>query len=177
MSPGELVARRERPRRREPFVRQLCWRDFYRQLLAARPEHLAGGFRPRAHRWREDAGALAAWQEGRTGYPIVDAGMRQLGARASCTTAPACSPARSCEGPRIDWRRGAAHFSTSGRRRRADNTGNWQWVAGTGTDSRPNRRLSPTRQAQRLDPDGIYAQRYLAEVGTPEYPEPIEVAA
>ena len=57
------------------------------------------------------------------------------------------------------------------------NTGNWQWVAGTGTDSRPNRRLSPTRQAQRFDPDGIYARRYLPEVGTPEYPEPIEVAA
>ena len=78
----------------------------------------------------------------------------------------------------VDWRRGAAHFFehlVDGDV--ANNTANWQWVAGTGTDSRPNRRLSPTLQAQRFDPDGIYARRYLPEFGTPDYPEPIEVAA
>ena len=71
----------------------------------------------------------------------------------------------------IDWRRGAEHFFehlVDGDV--ANNTGNWQWVAGTGTDSRPNRRLSPQRQAERFDPDGVYARRYIPELGTPDYP-------
>ena len=74
---------RSRARRRdapgaEPFVRQLCWRDFYHQILAARPDAAWSDYRPRGDRWNDDPDALAAWQEGRTGYPVVDAGMRQL---------------------------------------------------------------------------------------------------
>ena len=179
ISAGEVVARALDHEDAEPFVRQLCWRDFNHQLLAARPELAQEDLRPRAAGWREDAEALAAWREGRTGYTVVDAGMRQLlqeGFMHNRARLVAGSFLTKQLG--IDWRRGAEHFFehlVDGDV--ANNTGNWQWVAGTGTDSRPNRRLSPARQAQRFDPDGIYAGRYLPELGTPEYPEPIEVAA
>jgi len=179
ISAGEVVARALDHEDAEPFVRQLCWRDFNHQLLAARPELAQEDLRPRATGWREDAGAYAAWREGRTGYTVVDAGMRQLlqeGFMHNRARLVAGSFLTKQLG--IDWRRGAEHFFehlVDGDV--ANNTGNWQWVAGTGTDSRPNRRLSPARQAQRFDPDGIYAGRYLPELGTPEYPEPIEVAA
>jgi deoxyribodipyrimidine photo-lyase len=76
----------------------------------------------------------------------------------------------------VDWRSGAAHFAehlVDGDV--ANNSGNWQWVAGTGADSRPNRILSPARQAARFDPDGAYARRYLPELGTADYPPPIVV--
>ena len=179
ISAGEVVARALDHGDAEPFVRQLCWRDFNHQLLAARPELAQEDLRPRAAGWREDAEALAAWREGRTGYTVVDAGMRQLlqeGFMHNRARLVAGSFLTKQLG--IDWRRGAEHFFehlVDGDV--ANNTGNWQWVAGTGTDSRPNRRLSPMRQAQRFDPDEIYARRYLPELGTPEYPEPIEVAA
>jgi deoxyribodipyrimidine photo-lyase len=74
----------------------------------------------------------------------------------------------------IDWRRGADHFFNQlvdGDL--ANNTANWQWVAGTGADSRPNRMFNPSRQAERYDPDSAYARRYIPELGTPDYPAPI----
>jgi deoxyribodipyrimidine photo-lyase len=74
----------------------------------------------------------------------------------------------------IDWRAGAAHFFehlVDGDV--ANNIGNWQWVAGTGADTRPYRKLNPLRQAERFDPDGAYVRRYVPEIGTPDYPDPI----
>jgi len=179
ISAGEVVARALDHGDAESFVRQLCWRDFNHQLLAARPELAQEDLRPRAARWRDDDQAFAAWREGRTGYTVVDAGMRQLQREGFMhNRARLVAGSFLTKQLGIDWRRGAEHFFehlVDGDV--ANNTGNWQWVAGTGTDSRPNRRLSPARQAQRFDPDGIYAGRYLPELGTPEYPEPIEVAA
>jgi deoxyribodipyrimidine photo-lyase len=125
--------------------------------------------------WRDDEECFEAWRAGRTGYPLVDAGMRQLARegfmhnRARLVTGSFLTKHLG-----IDWRRGAEHFFAhlvDGDV--ANNTGNWQWVAGTGTDSRPNRMLSPVRQAQRFDPNGVYARRYVPELGTPDYPEPI----
>src|SRR5262249_37778516 len=69
---------RARERGGDAFTRQLCWRDFYAQLLHARPETQVEDFRPRGDRWVDDGDALAAWREGITGFPLVDAGMRQL---------------------------------------------------------------------------------------------------
>jgi len=179
VSGGEVVARALEREGAEPFVRQLCWRDFNHQLLAARPETATEDLRPRAAGWREDEEGLEAWRQGRTGYPLVDAGMRQLLREGFMH-----NRARLVVGSfltkhlGIDWRRGAKHFFehlVDGDV--ANNTGNWQWVAGTGVDSRPNRRLSPSRQAERFDPHGIYVRRYVDEIGMPEYPEPLEVAA
>jgi deoxyribodipyrimidine photo-lyase len=179
ISAGEVVARALEVEGAEPFVRQLCWRDFNHQLLAARPELAHEDLRPREGGWRDDEEALAAWREGRTGHPLVDAGMRQLlqeGFMHNRARLVAGSFLTKQLG--IDWRVGAAHFFehlVDGDV--ANNTGNWQWVAGTGTDSRPNRRLSPQRQSERFDPDGVYARRYIPELGTPDYPEPLAVAA
>jgi deoxyribodipyrimidine photo-lyase len=151
----------------EAFIRQLCWRDFYYQVALAFP-HLS----TRAYRssgdlaWRDDASALSHWQDGMTGVPIVDAGMRQLQAegwmhnRARLITAAFLTKHLG-----IDWRHGVQWFF----RRLLDgdvpnNSGNWQWVAGTGNDTRPYRRFNPIRQAQRFDPDGVYVRRYVPEL-------------
>jgi deoxyribodipyrimidine photo-lyase len=179
VSAGEVVARALECEGSESFVRQLCWRDFNHQLLAARPELAHEDMRPRSRGWRDDEGAFEAWRAGRTGHPLVDAGMRQLlreGFMHNRARLVAGSFLTKHLG--IDWRRGAAHFFehlVDGDV--ANNAGNWQWVAGTGADSRPNRRLSPQRQAERFDPDGIYARRYIPELGTPDYPMPLAAAA
>lgn len=77
VSAGEVVARALEREGSEPFVRRLCWRDFNHQLLAANPETAHRDLRPRAAGWRDDEEGFAAWREGHTGYPLVDAGMRQ----------------------------------------------------------------------------------------------------
>jgi deoxyribodipyrimidine photo-lyase len=150
----------------EPFVRQLCWRDFHHQVLAATPSLPRRDYRPRGDRWSRSRRALEAWHEGRTGYPLVDAAMRQLAAegfmhnRARMTVASFLT-----KDLYIDWRTGAWHFwDLLSDGEIANNAGNWQWVAGTGNDTRPNRVLSPLRQAERFDPDGAYVRRYLPEL-------------
>lgn len=159
------VARRLQDRSPEQ-VRQLAWRDFHHQVTAAFPAIARQDYRPRDIDWRHDPRALDAWKAGRTGVPIVDAGMRQLLAegwmhnRARLITASFLAKTL-----RIDWRDGAAHFFrwlVDGDV--ANNAGNWQWVAGTGNDTRPNRVLNPLRQARRFDPDGVFVRRYLPEL-------------
>ncbi|MFJ9577284.1 cryptochrome/photolyase family protein [Streptomyces sp. NPDC101191] len=164
----------------EAFVRQLCWRDFHHQVLAARPETATEDYRPRQDRWRRgrDAEAdLRAWKEGRTGYPLVDAAMRQL-AHEGWTHNRGRLIAASflTKTLYLDWRQGARHFLdllVDGDI--ANNQLNWQWVAGTGTDTRPNRVLNPLLQARRYDPDGAYVRRWvpeLAGLAAPEVHEP-----
>jgi deoxyribodipyrimidine photo-lyase len=150
----------------EAFARQLCWRDFHHQVLAARPELPRLDYRPRNDRWRSSARELNAWREGLTGYPIVDAGMRQLASEGFMH-----NRARLIVGSfltktlYLDWRAGAAHFATLLLDADvANNVGNWQWVAGTGNDTRPNRLLDPLRQAKRFDPLGDYVRRHLPEL-------------
>jgi deoxyribodipyrimidine photo-lyase len=149
-----------------PFLRQLCWRDFHHQVTASFPAIARDEYRPRGDRWRHDDDDLQAWTTGTTGYPIVDAGMRQLRQegwmhnRARLITASFLT-----KDLYIDWRDGARHFMTwlvDGDV--ANNSGNWQWVAGTGNDTRPNRVFNPLRQAQRFDPNGDYVRRYVPEL-------------
>jgi deoxyribodipyrimidine photo-lyase len=148
------------------FRRQLAWRDFFHQLTAAFPAITTDDYRPGRETWREDRDALDAWRHGQTGVPIVDAGLRQLlregwmHNRARMITASFL-----CRWLRIDWRLGAKHFMdwlTDGDV--ANNYGNWQWTAGTGTDTRPGRVLNPLRQAWRFDPRGDYVRRYVTEL-------------
>jgi deoxyribodipyrimidine photo-lyase len=150
----------------EEFCRQLAWRDFFYQVTAAFPDIARRNYRPGAS-WHEDASALAAWREGRTGIPIVDAGMRQLTAegfmhnRARMITASFLTRNLG-----IDWRHGYRHFgSLLADGDVASNAGNWQWVAGTGNNTRPNRVMNPLRQAQRFDQAGAYVRRYVPELG------------
>ncbi|MGW8376583.1 deoxyribodipyrimidine photo-lyase [Streptomyces sp. ODS28] len=150
----------------EAFVRQLAWRDFHHQVLAARPAASYEDYRPRHDAWHEDAAEAAAWREGRTGYPLVDAAMRQLlhegwmHNRGRLLAASFLSKTLYA-----DWRVGARHFLAllvDGDL--ANNQMNWQWVAGTGTDTRPNRVLNPLAQARRYDPDGAYVRRWVPEL-------------
>jgi len=147
-------------------VRQLAWRDFHHQVTMAFPDIARRDYRHRGAAWRDDPEALEAWQAGRTGIPVVDAGMRQLLAegwmhnRARLITASFLTKHLV-----VDWRLGAAHFFrwlVDGDV--ASNAGNWQWVAGTGNDTRPNRVLNPLRQAKRFDPRGDYVRRYVHEL-------------
>jgi deoxyribodipyrimidine photo-lyase len=175
-SPLEVASRLVARDGAAPYVRQLCWRDFYTQLLWWRPETSHVDVQPnRAPRWSKDPDDLAAWKEGRTGYPLVDAGMRQLRAegwmhnRVRMVTASFLT-----KDLRIDWRTGAEHFMellVDGDV--ANNQLNWQWVAGTGTDANPHRVLNPTVQAKRFDPNAVYIRRWVDEYDTDAYPAPI----
>ncbi|MEW2391962.1 deoxyribodipyrimidine photo-lyase [Streptomyces venezuelae] len=171
LSCAELVhgARKRSSQGAEDFVRQLCWRDFHHQVLAARPRAAAADYRTRGDRWRSGKSAdadIRAWQDGVTGYPVVDAAMRQLRHegwmhnRGRLLTASFLTKTLY-----VDWRVGARHFQrllVDGDL--ANNQLNWQWVAGTGTDSRPNRVLNPVTQGKRYDPDGTYVRRWVPEL-------------
>ena len=168
LSPAELVhrARKRGGEGAEAFVRQLAWRDFHHQVLAARPDTSLRDYRTKGDRWRRDKRGADAWREGRTGYPLVDAAMRQLRHegwmhnRARLLTASFLTKTLY-----VDWRVGARHFLellVDGDV--ANNQLNWQWVAGTGTDTRPNRVLNPVAQARRFDARGHYVRRWVPEL-------------
>ena len=166
-SPVELVYRtRSSTAGCAAFIRQIAWRDFYAHVLAARPAAAHEDYRSRNGGWRRSPAMFDAWRRGRTGYPIVDAGMRQLQAegwmhnRARLITASFLT--RTLQ---LDWRLGAHHFmSLLVDGDVANNQLNWQWVAGTGTDTRPYRVLNPLRQAERFDPAGDYVRRWVPEL-------------
>ncbi|GAA4607244.1 deoxyribodipyrimidine photo-lyase [Actinoallomurus liliacearum] len=148
------------------FVRQVAWRDFNRQLLADHPEVAHEDYRPRGDRWRTEEAAVAAWRRGRTGYPLVDAAMRQLAEqgwmhnRGRLITASFLAKIMY-----VDWRVGARHFLdllVDGDV--ANNQLNWQWVAGTGASTRPNQVIDPLVQARRFDRRGDYVRRWVPEL-------------
>ncbi|MEU7551903.1 deoxyribodipyrimidine photo-lyase [Streptomyces sp. NPDC044571] len=160
----------------EAFVRQLCWRDFHHQVLAARPEAAAHDYRDRHDQWRTGAAAeeeTRAWKEGRTGYPVVDAAMRQLRHEGWMHNRGRLLAASFLTKTLyVDWRVGARHFLdllVDGDL--ANNQLNWQWVAGTGTDTRPNRVLNPVRQGLRYDPEGRYVHRWVPELAALPAPQ------
>ncbi|GAA3881606.1 cryptochrome/photolyase family protein [Streptomyces sedi] len=168
LSPTEVVhrARSRGGAGADAFVRQLAWRDFHHQVLAARPASAHRDYRGHDDRWRNAPAAFDAWRAGRTGYPVVDAAMRQLlhegwmHNRARLLVASFLTKTLY-----LDWRAGAAHFLellVDGDL--ANNQLNWQWAAGTGTDTRPNRVLNPLSQARRFDPRGDYVRRWVPEL-------------
>jgi deoxyribodipyrimidine photo-lyase len=167
LSVAELADRvDDRRNGHETFLQELCWRDFNYQMLAARPDLPHSDIRTQRDRWIDDPEALQAWKDGMTGYPVVDAGMRQLQRegwmhnRARMIVASFLTKHLY-----VDWREGAWHFMdhlVDGDL--ANNFGQWQWTAGTGTDSRPNRMFNPVTQGRRYDPEGTYVRRYVEEL-------------
>ena len=151
------------------FLRQLGWREFGHHLLAAFPETVERPLHERfaAFPWRDDPAALEAWRRGRTGYPIVDAAMRELWA-----TGWMHNRTRLLAGSflvkdlLLQWQEGAAWFwDTLVDADLANNTLGWQWVAGCGADAAPYFRVfNPVTQGRRFDPDGAYVRRWAPEL-------------
>ena len=171
ISARELEAQLPRGEGAQEFRRQLCWRDFYAHVLAHFPANARHEFQDRyrgAIRWSRAERRFAAWCEGRTGYPLVDAAMRQLRREGWMH-----NRARLVVGSfltkdlGIDWRWGERWFMRlliDGDE--ASNNGNWQWIASVGVDPQPTfRRIyNPARQQARFDPDGAYVRRYVPEL-------------
>ncbi|HEY5644981.1 MAG TPA: deoxyribodipyrimidine photo-lyase [Pseudomonadales bacterium] len=166
---------------RESWLAELIWREFYRHVLVAWPHVCRGdSFRQEldALPWRHDPEALAAWKAGQTGYPLVDAGMRELAEtgfmhnRVRMVTAMFLSKHLL-----IDWREGERHFMQHLRDADfASNNGGWQWSASTGTDAVPYFRIfNPASQAKKFDPRDDYIRRFVPELtdGSRPYPAPI----
>lgn len=180
------------------WISELAWRDFYRHVLVGWPRvsmHRAFRLETEAIEWSDDEERFEAWCEGRTGYPIVDAGMRQLRAEAWMHNRLRMIVAMFLTKDLfIDWRKGERHFMRhliDGDL--ASNNGGWQWSASTGTDAQPYFRIfNPTTQGQRYDPEGDFVRRHVPELrelkggkvhepwrnaglfdGQPEYPKPI----
>jgi deoxyribodipyrimidine photo-lyase len=160
------------------WVRQVCWRDFYAQLLRAFPSTSRDDLYDRPYARGAAGPGFEAWCDGRTGYPLVDAGMRQLGREGWMhNRARLIAASFLVKDLGVDWRHGADHFERlllDGDV--ASNRGNWQWVVGTGVDhTQGGRMFNPTLQAKRHDPAGTYIRRYvreLADVETPQVHEP-----
>jgi deoxyribodipyrimidine photo-lyase len=183
----------------EEFQSQLAWREFYTHVLFFNPEVVSENYKQYENEieWRDDPDELAAWRAGETGYPIVDAGMRQLKAEAYMHNRVRMIVASFLTKDLLcDWRHGYAHF----REHLADHdtqndNGGWQWAASTGTDAQPYFRIfNPMTQGERYDPDAAYIAEYVPELegvdpsvvhswhecsitqrrnAAPDYPDPI----
>ncbi|GAB7008277.1 cryptochrome/photolyase family protein [Halorubrum trueperi] len=183
----------------EEFQQQLAWREFYAQVLYHNPEVVTANYKTYEEgiEWRDDSEEIAAWKRGETGYPIVDAGMRQLREEAFMHNRVRMIVASFLTKDLLaDWRHGYEHF----RERLADHdtandNGGWQWAASTGTDAQPYFRIfNPMTQGERYDPEAAYIKEYVPEMrgldadlihewhelsttqranAAPEYPAPI----
>lgn len=165
-------------KKNEAWLNELIWRDFYHMILWHFPQVETKAFKPAydAIEWRNDANEFKAWCEGCTGYPIVDAGMRELN-----TTGFMHNRVRMIVASfltkhlLIDWRWGEAYFA----KKLLDfdlaaNNGGWQWAAGSGCDAAPYFRVfNPEFQTEKFDPELKYIKNWVPELGTPRYPKPI----
>ncbi len=172
ISARELEQRLPRGAGADAFRRQLCWRDFYAQVLFHFPANARYEHQQRYRgtiRWSHAERRFDAWRKGRTGFPLVDAGMRQLrreGWMHNRVRLVVGSFLTKDLG--IDWRWGERWFMRlllDGDE--ASNNGNWQWIASVGVDPQPpyRRIYNPARQQQRLDPGGTYVRNYVPELG------------
>lgn len=162
----------------EKYLNELIWREFYMSILGHFPHVVSRSFRPEYDRirWRNNEAEFRAWCEGRTGYPIVDAGMRELNAtgymhnRVRMITASFLTKHLL-----IDWRWGEAYFAKKLLDfELASNNGGWQWAAGTGVDAAPYFRVfNPYLQTQKFDPELKYIRKWIPELDSFEYPKPI----
>lgn len=162
----------------DTFLNELIWREFYMMILAYNPQVVDRAFKSQYDHipWRNNEKEFEAWCEGKTGYPIVDAGMRELNATGYMHNRVRMIVASFLtKHLLIDWKWGEAYFAKKLLDfELASNNGGWQWAAGTGTDAQPYFRIfNPESQTEKFDKELKYIKKWIAEFGTSEYPTPI----
>lgn len=170
--PRTILARLGESKAEEVFAKEICWREFYADVLFRNPDSLTEYYEPRFAQMKYDSGAaadekLAAWKAGRTGYPMVDAGMRQLLADGWMHNRVRMIVASFLvKDLHLEWQVGAAHFEEFLTDfDPASNAHGWQWTAGSGTDASPYYRVfNPVMQGYKFDPNGDYVRKYVAEL-------------
>ena len=160
------------------YMNELIWREFYAMILGNAPQVVDRAFKPQYDRipWRNNEAEFDAWCAGTTGYPIVDAGMRELNATGFMHNRVRMIVASFLtKHLLIDWRWGEAYFAKKLLDfELASNNGGWQWAAGTGTDAQPYFRVfNPDSQTEKFDKDLTYIKKWIPEFGTAAYPKPI----
>lgn len=160
------------------FLKELIWREFFMQILWHFPHTVTKSFKEKydAVIWDNNEAVFQKWCEGKTGYPFVDAGMRELNATGHMHNRVRMIVAGFlCKHLLIDWRWGETYFATKLLDyEQASNVGNWQWAAGSGVDAAPYFRIfNPTEQIKKFDKDLAYIKKWIPELETPDYPNPI----
>ncbi len=172
----KLVAKAHREN--QVFLSELIWREFFMQILFHFPKVVDGNFKEAYDgiRWRNNPEEFKRWCEGKTGFPMVDAGMRELNQTGYMHNRVRMVVAGFlCKHLLIDWRWGEAYFAQKlFDYELSSNNGNWQWAAGTGCDAAPYFRVfNPEIQAKKFDPLNIYVRKWIPEWGTSQYPQPM----
>lgn len=162
----------------ETFFKELIWREFFMQILWYFPHTNKSSFRPKYDevKWENNEDLFKKWCAGKTGYPFVDAGMRELNATGHMHNRVRMITASFlCKHLLIDWRWGETYFATKLLDyEQASNVGNWQWAAGSGVDAAPYFRIfNPTEQVKKFDKELKYIKKWIPELETIHYPKPI----
>lgn len=178
VSPRALV--KEAIKLNDVWLKELIWREFFMMILHHFPHSATASFKPEYDRinWRNNESEFNAWCKGETGYPIVDAGMRELNATGFMPgRVRMIAASLLTKDLLIDWRWGERYFAEKLLDyEQSSNVGNWQWAAGTGCDAAPYFRIfNPSTQQLKFDPDLKYCKKWVPEYGTLAYPEPIVV--
>jgi deoxyribodipyrimidine photo-lyase len=160
------------------WLSELIWRDFYQAILFHFPHTVDHAFKPAYDRipWRKDEEGFKRWCEGRTGYPLVDAGMRELNATGFMHNRVRMVVASFLtKHLLIDWRLGERYFAEKLLDfDLASNVGGWQWAASSGCDAAPYFRVfNPALQTEKFDKELLYIKKWIPELGSPKYPKPI----
>lgn len=160
------------------FLKELIWREFFMQILWHFPKTVTNAFKPKydAIEWRNNKDDFERWCKGETGYPLVDAGMRELNKTGFMhNRVRMLVGSFLCKHLLIDWRWGEAYFAEKLLDfELASNVGNWQWVAGSGVDAAPYFRIfNPTTQIQKFDKNQTYIKKWVPNVQKANYPDPI----
>lgn len=159
---------------KDTFLNELVWREFFMQILWHFPQTVTKSFRPKYDniKWRNNETEFRAWCEGKTGYPLVDAGMRELNTTGNMHNRVRMVVASFlCKHLLIDWRWGEAYFAEKLLDyEQSSNIGNWQWAAGSGVDAAPYFRVfNPTEQAKKFDKDLKYIRKWVPEFEELDY--------
>jgi deoxyribodipyrimidine photo-lyase len=162
----------------ETYLKELIWREFFMQILWHFPNTVHNSFRPKydAIQWKNNEDLFKKWCQGKTGYPIVDAGMRQLNKTGYMHNRVRMVVASFLtKHLLIDWRWGETYFAQKLLDyEQSSNVGNWQWAAGSGVDAAPYFRIfNPTEQVKKFDKDLKYIKKWVPELETLHYPDPI----